>query len=83
MKASNNQKNLPTSFRKYFWDVVFADLSFEKNPRFIAERILNYGNEQDIKWLLSNTDTAVLKSIINKSRNLNAKTRNYWQIMLA
>lgn len=83
MESSGNQPNLPTRFRKYFWDVVFEDLSWEKNPLFISERILNYGNEQDIRWLLDNINKALLKSVIKNSRNLNAKTRNYWQIMLA
>lgn len=83
MESSGNQPNLPTRFRKFFWDVVFEDLSWEKNPLFISERILNYGNEQDIRWLLDNINKALLKSVIKNSRNLNAKTRNYWQIMLA
>jgi hypothetical protein len=83
MNTSGNQPTLPTHFRKYFWDVVFEDLSWEKNPLFISERILNYGNEQDIRWLLDNINKALLKSVIKNSRNLNAKTRNYWQIMLA
>jgi len=75
-------KELPQEFRRYFWDTSFDELSFKKSPRFIAERILNFGNQKDIKWLLSQTDRAFLKSIITTSRNLNAKTRNYWKIVL-
>ena len=73
---------LPPSFQKYFWDVAFDELSFEKYPGFIAERLLNYGDLNAIKWLLSCTNKQFIKSLIENNRNLNAKTKNFWQIML-
>lgn len=75
-------KELPERFKRYFWDVSFDELSFATNSRFIAERILNYGNQEDIKWLLSNLDRDFLKAIVKSSRNLNVKTRNYWKLVL-
>ena len=81
---SNNKSTLklPKEFQKYFWDVAFDEMSFEKYPRFIAERLLNYGGLNDIKWLLSCTGTPFIKSLVETSRNLNLKTKNFWQIML-
>jgi hypothetical protein len=73
---------LPKEFQKYFWDVSFDELSFDKYPRFIAERLLNYGNLNGIRWLLSHTDTRFIRTLVDTSRNLNAKTKNYWQIIL-
>jgi len=73
---------LPGELQRYFWDVNFADLTMEKYPRFIAERILNYGDLDGIKWLLSQTDRNFIKTLVENSRNLNAKTKNYWQIVL-
>jgi len=74
---------IPESLKKYFWDVEFSELSFEKHSRFITKRILNYGNMGDIKWLLTVIKTDFIKKIIRTSRNLNAKTRNYWEVMLS
>jgi hypothetical protein len=74
---------LPKEFQRYFWDVAFDELTLEKYPRFIAERILNYGDLSGIKWLLSRTDRKFIRTLVDNSRNLNPKTRNYWQIMLA
>jgi len=74
---------LPKEFKRYFWDVNFEELSFEKYPRFITERVLNFGDLHGIKWLLSNTDMQFISSVVNSSRNLNAKTRNYWQLILS
>ena len=73
---------MPEELRKYFWDVAFDELNTEKYPRFIAERILNYGDLNGIKWLLSWADNSFIRAIVNNSRNLNAKTRNYWRIIL-
>jgi hypothetical protein len=82
LSNDSTSNNLPAEFQKYFWDVAFDDLSFEKYPRFIAERLLNYGNLNGIRWLLSHTDTRFIRTLVDTSRNLNAKTKNYWQIIL-
>lgn len=74
---------IPKEFRSYFWDADFDELTLEKYPRFIIERILNFGDLNSIKWLLSCTDMNFIRTVIHKSRNLNTKTRNYWQIVMA
>ena len=83
MAEAFRKSRLPGDLKKYFWDVDFEELSFEKYPRFIAERILNYGDLNEVRWLLSFTDKQFIKSLVENSRNLNAKTRNYWKTMLA
>jgi hypothetical protein len=62
--------------------VDFDEISFEKYPRFVTERLLNYGDPNGIKWLISHTDAPFIKTLVETSRNLNVKTRNFWQIML-
>ncbi len=74
---------LPEEFKKYFWDVAFDELTLEKHPEFIAERILNYGDLNGIKWLLKSMNRQFIKKLIENNRKLNAKTKNYWQIMLS
>ena len=74
-----NGTRLPKEFKRYFWDVTFDELIFEEYPRFIAERLLNYGDLDGIKWLLSRTDKQFIKTLTDSSRNLNPKTKNYWQ----
>ena len=86
MKIASGKKQiarLPQELQKYFWDVAFDELTIDKYPRFIAERILNYGDLNAIKWLLTWSDKHYIRTIVDKSRNLNAKTRNYWRIMLS
>lgn len=82
LHKNNYTERIPEEFKKYFWDVAFDDLTIEKYPRFITERILNYGNMDGLKWLLSWADKNFIENIINLSRNLNPKTKNYWHIIL-
>ncbi|MFZ2339455.1 MAG: hypothetical protein WAW07_06985 [Bacteroidales bacterium] len=82
LRNSSPGNKLPGEFKRYFWDVVFDDLTIEKYPRFIAERLLNYGDLNAIKWLLSWTDRKFILTLVDNSRNLNPKSRNYWKIML-
>jgi len=73
---------LPVHYRKYFWDCDFHEITMEKYQFFITERLLNYGNEQTLKWLLSKITKIDLRNVVNKSRNLDKKTKNYWQTIL-
>lgn len=81
--STDMNNNLPEDLNKYFWDVSFDELSFEKYPRFIAERIMNYGDLKAIKWLLSVSGTELIRAVVKTSRNLNPKTKNFWQIKLS
>ncbi len=78
---SGHNHEIPEQFRKYFWDVDPSALSLEKSSGFIAERIMNFGDQEAIKWLLTVLDTEFIKSLVADSRNLTPKTRNYWQVM--
>lgn len=77
--TKQKNKNLPEEFRKYFWDCEFNELSIEKYPKFIAERVLNFGDINSVKFLLSKIDIEFIKMIISTSRNLNNKTKNFCQ----
>jgi hypothetical protein len=74
---------LPEHYRKYFWDCDFYEITMEKYQFFITERLLNYGNEQTLKWLLARISKIDLENVVKKSRNLDKKTKNYWSIILS
>jgi hypothetical protein len=76
------QNRFPEYLKKYFWDCDFAELSFNKYPFFITERILNYGNETSVKWLLEQVDIPYIVQVVVKSRKIDKKTKNFWKIKL-
>jgi hypothetical protein len=76
----NNE--LPGMLRKYFWDCDFEALSMKQYPVFISERILNLGDVYSLKWLFGEIDKGFLIKLVDRSRNLNKKTKNYWKLMI-
>ena len=89
MRLYNNFKNggymhqrLPEMLKKYFWDCDFEEINMDRYAFFIAERILNFGDMDSLKWLTARTDKAFLREVVRKSRNLDKKTRNYWKMVL-
>lgn len=74
-------KKLPEFLKRYFWDVQFSDLNKEKYPRFIIERILEYGDEKAVKWMKDNFTEKKIKQAVCKSKTLSKKSANYWQFL--
>jgi len=81
MRKTKANTKLPEFFKKYFWDCDFENISLQEYSVFIIERILNFGNSDAIRWLMSNVDEESIRKIVRSSRNLNKKTKNYWEIM--
>lgn len=75
-------QTLPETLKKYFWDCDFEEMSMDRYAFFIAERILSFGDMASLRWLTARTDKSFLKEVVRRSRNLDKKTRNYWEMML-
>jgi len=73
---------IPYSFRKYFWDVDFNSLDFDKNPSFVIVRILEYGDPVAVRWLFKHTDKRKIKPIVLGTRELSPQALNFWSIFL-
>lgn len=69
--------NIPNSFKSYFWDVDFSSLNLN-NSQFIIKRVLDRGNTDSIKWLVSNFSRSDIENTIMNSRDLSQKTANFW-----
>lgn len=69
---------LPTFLKQYFWDVDFDQLTLEESGIFILKRVLDRGNDKAIKWLLQNYTREDIRKLLLVSRDLSAKTANFW-----
>lgn len=73
---------LPASFKKYFWDVRFKGLDPQQHQRYIADRILEYGNIEAAQWLLAHFQKDVLKDTLQQSRTISPKSAYFWATFL-
>jgi len=61
-----------------FWDAEEIDLS--KHAGYIIARVLDYGNEKDVKKLLDMYPREEIARVIKTRRGLLPKTGKYWAI---
>lgn len=59
---------------KYFWDIDFKSLS-AKDSVFIIERILEYGDEKAIRWMMRNFDRSQIKKVLLSKRGFSKKQK--------
>ena len=65
-----------------FWDTNPKNIDTEKNAQYIIERILDFGNDREVKWLYNFYDKSLLKKVVAKSRSLMPETKNLWIMLL-
>ncbi|HEY4510524.1 MAG TPA: hypothetical protein VJJ73_01675 [Candidatus Paceibacterota bacterium] len=70
-------------FRKtLFWDVNPENIDARKNAQYIIERVLDFGNDEEVRWLYHFYDKSLLKNVVIKSRSLMPETKNLWTLLL-
>ena len=65
-----------------FWDTNPDNIDLVKNAPYIIERILDFGNDEEVKWPYHFYDKALLKKVVVKSRSLMPETKNLWMLLL-
>ncbi len=73
---------LPIFLKKYFWDVNFKKLDSDKYPYFVIERILEYGDEKAVAWLLKHFRKSKIRETLSRRRNISLRSANYWALIL-
>lgn len=63
--------------KSLFWDVDNDGLSNGKDWFFIIERILEFGDIDDLLWMKKTFPEKEIKTTVQKSRILSPKTRSY------
>ena len=76
-------KTEKTEFRQsLFWDVDPKTIDPDKNAVYVIERILDFGNDKEVKWMWDYYDHGLIRQVIKKSRVLHGSTKSFWELML-
>lgn len=73
-------KHFPAFLKKYFWDTEFKNIKIREHKRYVAERILEYGDIYALKWLLSNIGKETIKQILLQGRGLSPRSADFWAL---
>jgi len=73
---------LSKHLHKYFWDVESRKLDIKKYKFYIIERLLEMGDDEAVKWLNKNFQKSDFNEVLQKSRRISDRSRNYWNLVL-
>jgi hypothetical protein len=65
-----------------FWDTNPEWIDTEKNAQYIIERVLDFGDDAEVRWLRNFYDLSLIKQVVAKSRSLRPETKNLWTLLL-
>ncbi|MFH1175609.1 MAG: hypothetical protein V1698_02715 [bacterium] len=65
-----------------FWDVNPKNIDEKKNAQYIIERVLDFGNDKEVRWMWKTYSKRTLKKVVEKSRCLMPETKKLWTILL-
>ncbi len=74
--------NLPKYLEKYFWDVDFDKINFEKRKVYILKRILEYGDRKAVSWMWENFKKEEIRNTLSNFRGFSKKSANFWALIL-
>ena len=65
-----------------FWDANPNKIDTQKNAQYIIERVLDFGNDKEVRWMYSYYDKSLIKGVVARSRSLRPETKNLWTLLL-
>jgi hypothetical protein len=77
--ASNK---LPKKLYKYFWDVEPEKIDLKKNGPYVLERILDWGDTKDVRWLKRVYGRDLIADAVRRRRGLSRKSAVFWTDLL-
>jgi hypothetical protein len=75
----NNQR--PVFTKTLFWDCHYHRINYDKESRFVIERVLTRGTDSDEKKLFAYYGSEKIKQTVLELRYLDKKTLNYLSII--
>lgn len=65
-----------------FWDTDPKKIDLKKHAKYVIERILDFGNDSEVRWMTKKYSPRLIKNVTNKSRVLHNKTKSLWKLIL-
>ncbi len=76
----NNEDLTPLTVlhkKSLFWDIEPGSLSPESHWFFIIERMLEFGDIEDLRWMKKTFTSEQIRYTVEKSRNLTLRSRSF------
>ena len=65
-----------------FWDVDPKTINPQRHAHYIIERILEYGTDEEVRWMVRNYTSQKIRNTLEHSRGvLNPQTKVLWEAL--
>lgn len=64
-----------------FWDTDSKKLDLKKHAKYIIERIMDFGNVDEARWMRRYYPKSLLAEVVRKSRVLGSSSRTLWTLL--
>ncbi len=71
-------RTIPERVKRLFWDVKKDEVDLEKHKSFIIRRIINFGDLDDVRWMLGNYSQDEIIRVLKRARGISKKTILFW-----
>lgn len=82
MGMDSKKSRAVISFRQaLFWDVDPRTIDPEKHAQYVIERILEFGNDEEVRWMWSYYTSERIRDVVENRRGLRAAVKPLWQAL--
>jgi len=83
-KLSESARKIGLPYRSaLFWDADPADIDPKRHAKYIIGRVLDLGNEKEVRWLFKSYPRKLIKQTLETSRGvIHDKSKALWSLVL-
>jgi len=81
MERKKRTKKLIKFRPELFWDVDPKTINPKKHAQYIIERILDFGQDREIKWMSTFYPRDMINDTIRESRVVDDKSKSLWSLV--
>lgn len=64
-----------------FWDTDPKKLDKDKHAKYIIERIMDFGNDEDVRWMRRNYPKSLIAKVCRSSKTLHSSSKTLWTLL--
>lgn len=64
-----------------FWDTDPKKLDIKRHAKYIIERIMDFGNDDEVRWMRRHYPKSLLAKVVRTSRILQSNSKTLWRLL--
>jgi hypothetical protein len=81
-RAPFDRSKAQARLKRLFWDRSLREEDLQKYPVWVVERILDYGNLDDVRAISGLMGKEAFLQAVRTARRVSSRTRNFWRQIL-